>query len=633
MGFVNVWDELDFWLMTAVIVTPLVFALGLLLVPARRVELIRWWTLIGTLATFVLTSFLFIDFLRWTDQHLTNPDRQAQLLPARINTQLANYWRGAPASLSNDLVARKPWIGRYHIDYSIGVDGLSMAMLLLSAVLFVLAFLASWKITKAVRGYCILFLILETGVMGLFLSLDFFLFYVFFEAMLVPMFFLIGYWGGPRKEYAAIKFFLYTLLGSILILVAMLALYFVDLRPYYKDLVAQAEGKERFSAEVFRRDAFLGLAGSVRYDKGEFMSPVNTFDLIVLGQAAQASTQLETNVARIQAQLRDRSEDQSLHQQMDVADQHKLHWQAMSPEFQLFCFILLFLGFAIKVPIVPLHTWLPDAHVEAPTPISMLLAAILLKTGAYGILRIAVPLCPWAAEQLASVVGLIGIVAIVYGALVALAQTNLKRLIAYSSISHMGYVLLGIAVWTSPEGAQFWSWGMKGAVFQMIAHGITSAGMFYVAGLVYERVGHYDLNRMGGLMGPMPTWAGLSTVVFLGAMGLPLLCGFIGEFCVLLGTWNFKPEHWPAAGQVFTMVAAGTLILTAGYILWAMQRMMFGTRKDALPLDDLDGREGFILTVFALLTVLLGVWPMLVFDWLEPTLTGLVQLLAQVTAR
>ncbi|HMP18297.1 MAG TPA: NADH-quinone oxidoreductase subunit M, partial [Gemmatales bacterium] len=309
------------------------------------------------------------------------------------------------------------------------------------------------------------------------------------------------------------------------------------------------------------------------------------------------------------------------------------HWQAMSPEFQLFCFILLFLGFAIKIPIVPLHTWLPDAHVEAPTPISMLLAAILLKTGAYGLFRVALPLCPWAAHQLAWILAILGVVAIVYGALVALAQSNLKRLIAYSSISHMGYVVLGMAVWTVPEGSQYWSWAMKGAVFQMIAHAITSAGMFYLAGLVYERLGHYDLQRMGGFASAMPTWSGLATVIFLGAMGLPLLCGFIGEFCVLLGTWNFSPEAWPAAGHVLTMIAAGTLVLTAGYILWAMQRMMLGSRKETGPLDDLDGREGFVATVLAILTVALGIWPMLVFDWLEPTMTGLVQLLTQVVAR
>ncbi len=631
MWFVNVWDELDFWLMSAIILMPIAFAVGLIFIPSRRTEFIRWWTLIGTLLTFILTTFLFVDFLRLTDEQLTNQDRTAQLLPARTDVQLSSYRRAEPVS-SRDLIARKAWIGRFHIDYSLGVDGLSMAMLLMSSSIFVLAFLASWKNTKAVRGYCILFLILETGVLGLFLALDFFLFYVFFEAMLVPMYFLIGYWGGPRKEYAAIKFFLYTLLGSILILVAMLALYFVDLRPYYKDLDAKAQGKERFSPEAFRRDAFLGLAAD-RYDAGEFKGPVNTFDLIVLSQVAMASTQLDSNIARIEEQLRDRSEDPALRKQLADAEQNKLHRQAMSPQFQLFCFILLFLGFAIKMPIVPLHTWLPDAHVEAPTPISMLLAAVLLKTGAYGLLRIAVPICPWAAEQLAWVMGLLGIIAIVYAALVALAQTNLKRLIAYSSISQMGYVLLGIAVWATPDGAQYWSWGMKGAVFQMIAHGYISAGMFYLAGVLYDRLGHYDLNRMGGLTPPMPTWAGLTMVVFFGAMGLPLLCGFIGEFCVLLGTWNFRPDAWPAAGQVFTMIAAGTLVITAGYILWTLQRMLLGHRKDGLALDDLDGREGFIAGVFAVMTVLLGVWPMLVFDWLEPTITGLVQLLAQVTAR
>lgn len=629
MWFVNVWDELDFWLMSSVIVMPAVFALGLLFVPSRRAEFIRWWTLIGTLVTFVLTCFLFIDFLRWTDMHITNPDKAAQLLPARTDLQLSHYRRSEPVE-SNDLVARKGWIGRFHIDYSVGVDGINMALLLLSSSLFILAFLASWKITKAVRGYCMLFLLLETGVLGLFLALDFFLFYVFLEVALIPLYLLIGYWGGPKKEQAAIKQALYTMLGSVLILIAMVALYFVDLRPYYKDLVAQAEGKERFSPEAFRRDAFLGLAGD-RYDAGEFTGPVNTFDLIVLSQAAIASAQLETNIARIKTQLLDRSEDQTLLAQLADAEQKKLHWQAMSPEFQLFCFILLFLGFAVKLPIVPFHTWFADSLTEAPTPISMLLSAVMLKIGAYGFFRIAIPICPWAADELAWIISLLGIVAMVYGALVALAQTNLKRLIAYSSISQMGFVLLGIAVWTTPDSAQYWSWGMKGALFQMIAQGCTSAGMLFLAGILYERLGHVDLNKMGGLLGPMPTWSGLAIVVFLGAMGLPLLCGFVGEFCVLLGTWNFRPDRWPAAGQVFTMIAAGAMVITAAYILWTLQRMLLGVRQDNHMLDDLDGREGFIATVFVVMTILLGIWPMLVFDWLEPTLTGLVQLLSQAT--
>lgn len=630
-SFVKVWDELDLWLMTAVIFVPLAFALVLIFFPSQRKEAIRWWTLIGTLATLVLTAFLFVDFLRLTDEHLTNPDRFAQLLPARVENQLASYERNVPVS-SRDLVARKPWIGRFHIEYYLGVDGLSMAMLLLSSSVFVLAFIASWKIEKALRGYCMLFLLLESGVLGLFLSLDFFLFYLFFEAMLLPVYFLIGYWGGPRKEYAAIKFFLYTLLGSILILVAMLALYFVDLRPYYGELKARAQGKERFSSERTQLEAFQGLAGP-RLVENDATVAVNTFDLIILGQAAQASARLESNIAQLELALQDRSEDPSLRAQYQKAEQEKIHWQAMSPEFQLFCFLLLFVGFSIKVPIIPLHTWLPDAHVEAPTPISMILAALVLKSGVYGILRIAIPICPWAALQLAWIIGLIGVVGIIYGALAALAQTNLKRLVAYSSISHMGFVLIGIAAWTSPEASQYWAWGMKGAVYQMIAHGVTVAGMFFLTGLLSERIGHLDLNRMAGISSVMPTFAGMTSIIFFAAMGLPLLCNFIGEFLALLGCWNFRPNQWPAAGQVYTMIAAGSIALTAGYILWTLQRMLLGKYHLAKPLDDLDGRESFVAGVFVILSVLLGVWPMLVFDWLEPTLTGLVQVLSQATAQ
>lgn len=631
MWFVNVWDELDFWLMTAVIVMPVFCAVSLLLIPGRKTELIRWWTLLGMLATFVLTCFLFIDFLRWTDTHLTNPDRTAQLLPARIDLHLSHYRRAEPVE-SNDLVARKPWIGRFHIDYSLGVDGINMALLLLTSSLFVLAMIASWKLTQSVRGYCILLLILETGLLGLFLALDFFLFYVFLELILIPLYFLIGYWGGPRREFAASKFVLFTILGSVLILSAMLALYFVDLRPYYKDLEAQAQGKERFSVEAFRRDAFLGLAGE-RYDAGEFKGPINTFDLIVLSQAAAASTQLETNIARIEAQLRDRSEDQTLRAQLAEAEQRKLHWQAMSPEFQLYCFILLFLGFAIKMPIVPLHTWLADALVEAPTPISILLAGIVVKVGAYGLLRIAIPLCPWAASELAWLLGLLAAVTIVYGTLVALAQTNLKRLIAYATLSHMGYVLLGIVVWTTPDTAQFWSWGIKGAVFQLIAHGFLSAGLLYLAGILHERLGHHHLQQTGGLAASMPSWASLMGVLLLGMMGLPLLSGFVGEFCVLLGSWNFRPEHWTSAGQTFTLIIVGSMVLMAATMFGALQRLLLGQPRHTAPLDDLDGREAFVAGALVVITILLGIWPMLIFDWVEPTLTGLVQLLSQVTAR
>jgi NADH-quinone oxidoreductase subunit M len=262
----------------------------------------------------------------------------------------------------------------------------------------------------------------------------------------------------------------------------------------------------------------------------------------------------------------------------------------------------------------------------------MILSGILTSIGGYGLFRIALPICPIAAEHLAWVIGLLGVINIVYGALVALAQTELRRLIAYTAISQMGFVLLGLSAWTSPDAAQYWSWGMKGAAFQLIVQGLTTAGLFFMAGLLRERLGHLDISQAGGIARAMPVYSGLAMVFFFTAMGLPLLGGFVGPFCTLLGCWNFRPESWHAAGQVFTLIAAGSLVLSAGCLIWTLQRVLLGPRSAPTSCDDLDGREGFVAGSLAVLLVALGVWPMLVFDWLEPTVTGLVQTLAQVTA-
>jgi NADH-quinone oxidoreductase subunit M len=294
-----------------------------------------------------------------------------------------------------------------------------------------------------------------------------------------------------------------------------------------------------------------------------------------------------------------------------------------NPNFQYLIFGLLFVGFAVKVPIVPLHSWLPDAHVEAPTPISMILAGVLLKLGGYGLIRIAYPICPWAAEQLGWWVGLIGVVGIVYGALVAMAQTDFKKLLAYSSVSHMGYVVLGLASWSAGDRAQYWEWGVNGAVFQMIAHGITASALFFVVGVVYDRAHHREINHLGGLMEPMPVYGGASAILFFASMGLPGLCGFVGEVMVVLAAWNYSP------GLAVPAILA--TVLTAGYLLWTWQRVYLGVNPATKDYPEMSARESAVLFPFVLLAILLGVVPtLLVFQWVEPAVNGWVESLARL---
>src|SRR5215813_5861396 len=482
---------MDHWILTLMVFIPLLGGAVVLCLPSGAKDAIRWTATAFTIPPVILAGWLLARF---------DPGGGMQF------------------------VDRVSWIPAYHIEYFVGVDGLSITMVVLTALLSFLCMIASFNIEKALKGYFALFLLLETGMMGTFVALDFFLFYVFWELMLLPMYFLIGIWGGPRREYAAIKFFLYTLLGSVLMLVALLYLYFTP-------------------------------------------TP-HSFDMTQLG--ALVHDKIPMNV-------------------------------------QVLLWIALFIGFAIKIPAFPFHTWLPDAHVEAPTAISVILAGVLLKMGTYGILRInfgilpAATLAPWLGGHSVAfwLLAAIGTLNIVYGAICAMAQADLKKLVAYSSISHMGYVMLGMAAFT-PQG-------INGAVLQMFNHGTITAMLFLLVGVIYDRAHHRQIDGFGGLASIMPVYTGVTGLAFFAAMGLPGLSAFISEVLVLLGAWRAYPS--------LTIVAASAVILTAGYLLWTLQRMYLGQpNAKYLTLPDLSFRELFTLAPLGAIVVFLGIYPTAVLD-------------------
>ena len=494
------------------------------------------------------------------------------------------------------------WIPSFDIEYMLGMDGISFPLVVLTAFIFVLAMGASWNINRHVKAYCMLYLLLETGILGVFLALDFFLFYVFWEVMLLPMYFLIGVWGGPRREYAAIKFFLYTLLGSVLMLIAILILYFnSDLTRLSRDQLADSGALLRYAdGPADEAATWVAAHEALLADIQSGRRSAHTFNILALQQMGQHT---------------------------DLFEQEALGGKSL----QWWAFLLLFIGFAVKVPSVPLHTWLPDAHVEAPTPISMILAGILLKLGGYGILRICYPICPQAGYLLAWFVCGVGVVSMVYGAFAALAQQDFKRMVAYSSVSHMGYVVLGMGVWSATATeytADYWKMGMNGAMFQMIAHGISSAGMFFMVGVVYDRVHHRDLNKFGGLFARMPVYSGMAIVIFFAGLGLPGLCGFIGEIFVTLSVWNYS--------KALAIIAASVVILTAAYILWAVQRVYLGPEykgPHGEALTRVTGREIAVAGPLVALAIMLGVYPKAVLDYVAPSVNKTVDDLASWTRR
>ena len=525
-------------------------------------DLVKRVAVLASLATFILSLWLFGTFFGGGD-----PD------------QATTIW-GAGYGQAIHHVVKIPWISTetFKIEYFLGIDGLGFPLVILTTLVSFLACVASWNIekwpiSKSIKAYFVLFLLLETGMLGVFVSLDFFLFYVFWEVMLLPMYFLIGVWGGPRKEYAAIKFFLFTLAGSVLMLVALLGMFFYS-------GYAVAAYPELATSHVFT-DPATGQPQVLTQ---------GTFNLIELATNDAVQTYFGAASTIFL----------------------KEGWQ-----FGIFMFLFLGIAFAVKVPTVPFHTWLPDAHVEAPTPISMILAGVLLKMGAYGFLRICYPIFPGAAVDWAPVVAAIGVISIIYGALCAMAQTDFKKLVAYSSISHMGYVMLGISVMTKA--------GFQGAMFQVIAHGISSPMCFYLVGVIYDRAHHREINRFGGLWLTMPKYGSLATVGFFASLGLPGLCGFIGEAYVLLGTFQARDKFdWAVPAAI---IAAAGVILTAGYILWMIQRVYLGKEKEEYKgFPEATSREIFVLAPFAVLAILLGILPkQTLFDFMNGTLNLMLE--------
>lgn len=505
---------MDNRLLDVILWLPLAGLIFILFIPSENKEGIRLTSLICTFLTLVFSIILYLKF----DE--TTPAMQ--------------------------FVTRIPWIEQFHIFYSLGVDGISLPMILLTTLLCFICVLSSWTIEKSVKAYFVLFLMLECSVLGVFFSLDFFLFYVFWEIMLIPMFFLIGVWGGENREYAAIKFFLYTFAGSVLMLVGMIALYFVS-------------GQS-----------------------------IDSFNILAL-QGGQFSD----NVLEI------------------------FGW---SLPFAKFFFVMLFIGFAIKVPIFPFHTWLPHAHVQAPTAVSVILAGVLLKMGTYGFLRIAFPIFPEASVYFGDAIAWLGLVNIIYGALCAMAQSDVKKLIAYSSVSHMGFVMVGLAAMTVQ--------GTNGAVLQMFNHGCSTAMMFLMVGVLYERSHHRWIVRpdgtrgFGGLYTQLPIYSIIFIISMFASMGLPGLSGFISEALIFLGIYE--------KFTTITVLAVVGLLIGAAYLLWMFKRMFFGeVNEDCKSYSDMNFREIAYMTPLCIMVIFFGIYPTPILNIMKVSVGKLVSTLAQ----
>lgn len=493
---------------------PIIGAIGVILTPKAKENAIRMVSLITTFITLILTVVLYLNF------DTTTAEMQ--------------------------FVTKVPWIPHFHINYFLGIDGITMLMTFLNALLFFICILSSWTVDKSVKSYFALLLMLQSTVFGVFFSLDFFLFYVYWEVMLLPMFFLIGIWGGENREYAAIKFFLYTFFGSIFMLVGIIALYY-----------ATGKGADSFNILAHQGGKFTEMTVSV------FGKTLPFEDLF---------------------------------------------------------FWFMFLGFAIKVPVFPFHTWLPHAHVQAPTAVSVILAGVLLKMGTYGFLRIAFPIFPQAAVEYSTIIAVLGLISVLYGAFCAMAQDDMKKLIAYSSVSHMGFVMLGLAAMTTQ--------GMNGAVLQMFNHGTSTAMMFLLIGILYERSHHRWIVKpdgskgYGGLATKLPKYTTVFIIGMFASLGLPGLSGFISEALIFLGVY---PKF-----TTITVLGVVGLLIGAAYLLWMFKRMFFGeVNPETDEYTDMNAREVFYMVPLCICVIVFGIYPSPLLNVMKASVGQLVDLLSK----
>ncbi|RKX18715.1 MAG: NADH-quinone oxidoreductase subunit M [Candidatus Zixiibacteriota bacterium] len=496
---------MDFPYLSSLVFIPIIGMGVVMLLPKNQHNMVRWTATFFSIPPLIISVILTIDY--FTQYAIT----------------------GTMAYIEGPF----DWIPSLSAQYFLGVDGISIPMLLLTGLLSTISLIASFGIKERVKEYFAFFLLLEAGMMGVFVALDFFLFYVFWEIMLVPMYFLIGVWGGPRREYAAIKFFLYTLFGSIFMLVAILIMYFT--------------------------------------------SEPHTLNMLTLIE----------------------------------------HGSTLSHNLQMVCFIFFFIAFAIKVPVWPFHTWLPDAHVEAPTAVSVILAGVLLKMGTYAMLRINWPMFPDALRSLSFWIAVLGVIAIIYGALVSLAQKDLKKLVAYSSVSHMGYCMLALAAYSSVTA-------IAGCMFQMVSHGLITGALFLLVGVLYDRAHTREIAAFGGIGAKLPIYSSIMVFFSMAALGLPGMSGFVSEFMIFVGAFG-------ALNKALVGISVLGVVLGAAYMLRMVQRVFLGgfDSKKWGGLTEINARELVTVVPLIILTLFVGIYPKILNDLMSGTLENLVNLMAR----